>query len=63
MPKFHLTVFATAEIKEIWEVEADDEAAAREIFEDGGLRDATFVSDEVMGEERDRVLDEVELVP
>lgn len=62
MPKFRVKVEATAEIEEIWLVNAKSEEEARRIVDDGELGDrgAQFVSDRVVDNERDRVCLSVE---
>lgn len=66
MPLYELKVSATASILETWHVEASDEAAARAVLDDNpdalGNMDATFIGDEVTGDEDGRVVERVYLV-
>jgi hypothetical protein len=67
MPKYRITTTATAEIEEVWMVEADSPEALAEMLDDMAgvsclsdvLASAEFISDRTLGEERYRELDHV----
>ena len=52
--KFIVTLQATSEIEERWEIEAANTAEAQAIVDDGLLHKHRFIRDKVLGEERDR---------
>ena len=52
--KFIVTLQATSEIEERWEIEAASTAEAQAIVDDGLLHEHRFIRDKVLGEERDR---------
>jgi hypothetical protein len=54
MPFYSITTSARADIAETWLIEADDEEAAREAFDDFDGALATFIGDSVTGEEEGR---------